>query len=340
MNGPWCIGRRRRHRGDGAHGARALVAVLAVALMGGAQPPTTPEFEPSNGATPMAVGWRQKPLHDRPAGVDLEISLDQQLYEVLLPLIQEYGRKHELHITVGQGTCGISSGLLARKELDVGGYCCPPGGVDRLPDLRFHTVAIAAIALVVHPDNPIRNLTLAQARAIYAGSIYRWEQLAEDPAHAAWRGPIQPVGRLHCKQRPGHWRLLLPDEDAFGPNLVEVGAIPDMIEVVARNRYAIGYETVWMVESNRDRGRVVPISLDGVDPADAAALAARRYPLYRTYSITSWGGKAANPAVEPLVRHILDHSGKPATAFHMVGAEALHEGGWKFMDDELVGNGE
>ncbi len=318
---------------------RGLVAVVAVALLGAGQPPAAPEFEPPNGATPMVEGWRREPLHDRPAGVDLQISLDQQLYEVLLPLIRDYGRRHELNITVRQGTCGISSGLLARKELDVGGYCCPPGSVDRLPDLRFHTVAIAAIALVVHPDNPIRNLTLAQARAIYAGSIYRWEQLADDPAHAAFRGSIQPVGRLHCKQRPGHWRLLLPDEDSFGPNLVEVGAIPDMIEVVSRNRLAIGYETVWMVESNRERGRVVPISLDGVDPADGAALAARRYPLYRTYSITSWGGGVANPAVAPLVRHLLEESGKAATAFHMVGAEALRAAGWRFRGDELVGSG-
>jgi len=317
--------------------ARALAAVLAVTLMGGAQPPAAPEFEPAHGATPMDAGWRQEPLHDRPTGVDLQISLDQQLYEVLLPAIQEYGRDHGLHITVGQGTCGISSGLLARKALDMGGYCCPPGGVDRLPDLRFHTVAIAAIALVVHPDNPLRNLTLAQARAIYGGSIYRWEQLAKDPAHATFRGPIQPVGRLHCKQRPGHWRLLLPDEDAFGPNLVEVGAIPDMIEVVARNRLAIGWETVWMVESNRERGRVVPITLDGVDPADLTALVNRRYPLYRTYSITSWQGAAAAPAVAPLIRHLLDHSGNAAATYHMAGAAALRAAGWRFDGDELVG---
>ncbi len=324
---------------SGGPRVRVVLAVLSLSLLAGSQPSRAPEFTVPGGVTPMAEGWRQEPLRARPAGVDLQISLDQQLYGVLLPLIQRYGREHRLHITVDQGTCGISSGLLARKEVDVGGYCCPPGAVDRLPDLRFHTVAIAAIALVVHPDNPIRNLTLAQARAIYSGALYRWEQLAPDPAHATFRGPIQPVGRLHCKQRPGHWRLLLPDEDAFGPNLVEVGAIPDMIEVVARNRLAIGYETVWMVQANAKRGRVVPVTLDGVDPADGAALAARRYPLYRTYSITSWQGRAASPEVAPLIRFLLDHSDGAVASYSMVGAATLRRAGWRFAGDELVGTG-
>jgi hypothetical protein len=57
---------------------------------------------------------------------DLFISLDQQLYPYLLPHIEAYAETHKLTIAANRGTCGISAGLLRRKAVDIGGFCCPP----------------------------------------------------------------------------------------------------------------------------------------------------------------------------------------------------------------------
>ena len=41
-------------------------------------------------------------------------------------------------------------------------------------------VALDAIALVVHPDNPLENLTLAQVHDVFGGQVWRWRDLGID----------------------------------------------------------------------------------------------------------------------------------------------------------------
>ena len=183
----------------------------------------------------MPPGWENQPIKYAPeiGKADLVITLDQHLYPAILEMIQEYAVDNGLKVTVSEGTCGITAGKLVRKAVDMGGYCCLPGKTDRLPGLRFHTIGVVPIALFVHPENPIDNITLNQAREIYQGRILRWSDIRDTNGRQGTSLKIQTVGRLHCKIRPGHWRLLLDNEDLFGPRLQEVGTIPDMISLVA-----------------------------------------------------------------------------------------------------------
>lgn len=286
-------------------------------------------------------GWIQRPIAPEAEAqhADLVISLDQQLYPYLLPLIDDFAKKNGLTIATTKGTCGISAGLLFRKAIDVGGFCCAPGDSDRLPGLRFHTVAIAAIALLVHPDNPVKDVTLSQAQGLFRGEISHWSTVIE-PSNPAVTGSVHPVGRLHCKLRPGHWRLLLDSEELFSPDLLEVGAIEDMVRSVATDPQAIGYETLWMVRTHAAAGAVKVLRLNAVSPEDASASAQGRYPLYRVYNVTTWEGAAGKPMAKKLVRYLLDRIEESDSRFFMVPVTRLRENGWKFEGDELVGEPE
>ncbi|MBF0128137.1 MAG: hypothetical protein HQM02_13130, partial [Magnetococcales bacterium] len=181
---------------------------------------------------PQPAEWVARPVrHDRWArGADLAVTLDQQIYQLLIPFIHQYAREKRLDIRVQEGTCGMSAGVVSRKQSDIAGFCCPPGRSDRLPGLTFHTLGIASIAVLVHPGNPIGNLTLEQVRSLFSGQTRSWSQLQDAISGVPgppW--PIQAIGRLHCKLRPGHWRALLWEPDDFSPRLEEVGTIPDMI---------------------------------------------------------------------------------------------------------------
>jgi signal transduction histidine kinase len=66
--------------------------------------------------------------------------------------------------------------MLSRKAADIGAFCCAPGITDRLPGLRFHTLGIAAVVLLVHPDNPVDNISIGQAREIFMGETIRWSE--------------------------------------------------------------------------------------------------------------------------------------------------------------------
>ncbi|HIA07515.1 MAG TPA: hypothetical protein EYN73_00175 [Chromatiaceae bacterium] len=264
---------------------------------------------------------------------DLAVALDQQQYAMLTPLIQEFAREHNLKIAVTLGTCGISAGMLSKKQIDVGGFCCPPGSSDRLPELQFHTIGISSIALLTHPDNFTETVTLTEARRLFSGITADWSTL--EPIRA--EGPVVPVGRLHCKLRPGHWRLLLPDDDRFSPWLLEVGSIQDMIVQAGSSPESIGYETVFMANTFKgDRG-IKMLAISGYRPDDLSALAAGRYPLYRTYNLTTWKGAASNPKAEELVVYLTQTIDEYAKEYSIVSAKRLRANKWKFVDDELIG---
>ncbi len=318
--------------------AVALLLSGAGAASGGEVPAALagPAFSDQRATAQMSPAWREQGLRyaDWAGEADLAVSLDQHLYAALLPLIKRYAREHHLDIALQEGTCGISAGALEDKQVDVGGFCCPAGRSDRLPGLRFHTLGIAALALIVNPANPVGDISLGQAREIFRGRISDWGAL---PGGRRGR-PVQAVARLHCKARPGHWRLLLDNEDLFGPRVEEVSTIPDMLAAVAIGPDVIGYETLWMAERGADRGKVKLLRLGGVAASDRAALAGGRYPLYRVYNLTTWETpNTRNPKAAALVQYLLQQVGRIDRRYGLVPAPVLRAQGWRFHGDELVG---
>ncbi len=295
-------------------------------------------FEDPSQVIPMPKDWVEKSVaHKTPQPVDLAVSLDQQLYPALLPLIGEFRRDRNLKIATQKGTCGISSGALAEKAVDMAGYCCPPAVTDRLPGLKFHTLGIGSIALIVHPDNPLDDITLDEARAMFAGKVRRWSDLPMSGIKDSSKSPTRSIVRLHCKLRPGHWRLILDNEDSFGSAVQEVGAITDMVLQVARNPAAIGYETLWHVTRHADQGKVKILKIDGVDPRDRKALAEGKYPFYRVFNITTWtDAPASNKFSDELAAYLLQRAADIEERFAIVPHTELGKNGWKIQDGELV----
>jgi phosphate transport system substrate-binding protein len=41
-------------------------------------------------------------------------------------------------------------------------------------------IALDAVAIIVHPDNPLRSLALAQVRDVFGGRVWRWTDLGTD----------------------------------------------------------------------------------------------------------------------------------------------------------------
>lgn len=325
---------------------KTLAATLAVTLVCApavAQDRESLRGEPFSDPTatfPMTRDWIGTPIrHEAWAGAaDVAVTLEQDVYQLFLPLIRAYAKQKGITIAVQEGTCGISAGALARKAVDIGGYCCPPAREDRLPGLRFHTIGIVAKAVIVNPANPIDSLTLPLARDIFRGKVSRWSGVKTSGGQPGPDRGIRVVARFHCPARPGHWRLLLDNEDLFSLKVNEVRTISDMIVQVAKSADAVGWEAPGMVEYYRTLGRVKVVAIDGHAPADTAALAAGAYPLYRTYNLTTWQGPGVeNRHAQGLVEHLLREAGKIEARYGFAPAARLREAGWKFREDELIG---
>jgi ABC-type phosphate transport system substrate-binding protein len=291
----------------------------------------------------MPKTWLQQSIKydDNIGEVELSISLDQQLYPALLPLINKYADEKNIKIHVKEGTCGTSAKALKEKSADIAGFCCPPSETDRLPTLKFHTLGLMPLHIIVNPKNPINNLSLKQVRQIFGGEIFRWSQIKDtNKQNIKFNRIINVIGRLHCLQRPGHWRLLLDNEDLFSPRMLDVGSITDMITEVANQSSAIGYEVSSMIDFYTSKlGRPVKtIAIDGIYPNDNNKISNGNYPFYRTYNITTWESKHnKNQYAQDLITYLIKHSKNLDTIKNFIHVSELRVAGWKFHENELIG---
>jgi len=344
---------RFAHRGLSAHGRRARISRLSAIAVWVALPfahlplalaeedPLAalagPLFTEPRTTFPMSEQWRQRPIrHATSEPVDLTVVLDQQQYPALLPLIQEFRSRHDLQLWTSEGTCGTSAGALSRKLADIGGFCCAAGKADRLPGLRFHTVGIGPVAFIVHPSNPVDDISIGEARRIFAGKIDNWSKVRAAPDDMDDH-IIRPVIRLHCKLRPGHWRRLLDTEEDFDPMAFDAAAIADMLLHVARNPAAIGYAYLWHIQKYREQAEVKILRLDGRDPRDLAVTRDGHYPVYRVFNLTTWEDPpAVNPLAQELVAFVLENLERIDPAYAIVPSTQLRLAGWKFERTELI----
>ncbi len=282
----------------------------------------------------MSADWLSKPItyHESAGKVDLSIDLNQQLYPHLLPFVTEFEKENNIKIHITEGTCGKSSGKLGRKEVDIGGFCCPPGEIDRLPGLKFHTLGITPLAILVHPDNPLDNISLETARKIFQGDISSWKEINGSDTS------IQPISSLHCKKRPGHWQLLLANEDLFTPNLMEIGDMTDQISLISSTPNAIGYESLNVAERFKDRGIVKGLSLNGHNPRNLNPLLKGEYPIYRVFNLTTWeGAHLKKDLAQNLVKFLQSKIPLIQEKASIIPHLKLKETGWQFKQDELIG---
>lgn len=285
--------------------------------------------------------WLEQPIRyrDQDAGVDVVLLLDQNIYPGLLPLVEEFAKANKIKVSVREGTCGPAAEGVTRKEVDVGGSCCPAAKIDRLPGLAWHTIGISPMAMLVKASDPVDQLTSEQVRKIFQGKLTRWSQIPEVGKLFGKDLSIRPVTRLHCKKRPGHWRLILDNEELFGPRTNEVGSILDMVVSVGKNPGSLGYVENWqIIREPKYKDLVKVIKIDGYDPREANTVSSGHYPFYWVYNVSTWtAANIFNPKAHELVQYLMNNAGRINPDHHLVPSDELKKAGWKFKDDELIG---
>ena len=139
-------------------------------------------------------------------------------------------------------------------------------------------VAHDILAFVVHPSNPINDLSLEQLRDILSGKITSWKELG-----APFDKPIQIINAS-----PGNGSRIAIEELVMGKSRekkidgipmtlmsVITNSSPELKANVADLKYSIGYLPFNFLDST-----VKALSIDNIPPTYAAAYKGR-YPLFR-----------------------------------------------------------
>ena len=179
---------------------------------------------------------------------------------------------------LGQGcNAGIKNALLNSPTHETFGFVCCPLSKEEIDKegLIVYPLAKEPILILVHDDNPVTNLTSKQARSIFSGNIVNWKEVGGPDK------PIVVVTRLHCKNRPGHWKTILPDKSLFRQQRLNVKSAAAMVQRVSDFSGAIGHTgSTWKFDKE---DHVKWVSIDGHAPT-AENLGNGSYPFYRVLS--------------------------------------------------------
>lgn len=157
-------------------------------------------------------------------------------------------------------------------------------------DLREHIVAIDALAVIVHLDNPVEELTLRQLADIYTGRITNWQEVG------GWDAPIILLSReinsgTHVYFLEEVVRGGDPDnQDIFAAQTLLMPSSVGITSELRRNPNAIGYEGLGYVDLAHEKVVRVAVDESGtyVEPSVATA-AAGDYPIARDLYIYTAG---------------------------------------------------
>lgn len=149
---------------------------------------------------------------------------------------------------------------------------------DELKFLEAVPIARDVLAIVVHPSNTIKDITLGQLKDVLSGKIKNWKQLGlnfdkpiqlvNDSSGAGTRAALEELvmGKSKKKEQIGTPITL---------RSVVVNSSAEMKANVANFKYAIGY-----LPFNYLDNTVKPLSINGIPPTYAAAYKGE-YPLFR-----------------------------------------------------------
>jgi len=210
-------------------------------------------------------------------------------------LAEEFMRRHpEARVTVqgGGSAVGVQSALSGTAQIGMADLVELPPEASALYSV---VVARDGIAVVVHPTNPVNNLTLDQVRDIFNGRIRNWREVGGADA------PITVVSREAGSGTRSSFEQVLRNVVLTRDALIgdSNGAIR---ETVANDAQAIGYLSHGLLSE-----KIKALDVGGAGCTTEAILAGR-YPLVRPiYLLTR--GEPAGTARE-LIDFILSAEGQ------------------------------
>ena len=131
--------------------------------------------------------------------------------------------------------------------------------------------AIDGLAMIVHPQNPVNNLTLNQIRDIYSGKITNWKQVGGTDAL------IHLIAREEGSGTRSAFEDLVMGKDRITPRSIVQSSNGAVRQLVSGDKHAIGFISLGIVDDT-----VKAIQLDGVE-ATAENVLNGSYSLYRYF---------------------------------------------------------
>lgn len=204
----------------------------------------------------------------------------------VLPIAEECARifmeKHpgsRIDVAGGGSSHGIKS--VAYGTVDIGSVSrdMKPSEKEKYPDLVLHAIAKDGIAVVVHPSNPVSDLTMAQLRGIYTGEIANWNEVGGTDYEITVVSREEGSGTRDCFEQA----VMKPIEKEIADRAIIQDSNGKIRTTVAGNKQAIGFISLGYINSD-----VKAVKLDGVEPT-VGSVRSGEYAISRTLRMITKG---------------------------------------------------
>ncbi|ABL65085.1 phosphate ABC transporter substrate-binding protein, PhoT family [Chlorobium phaeobacteroides DSM 266] len=187
-----------------------------------------------------------------------------------------FTKKYHLPVTVSESGSGNGAKSLINRSCDIATMsrtmkkeelgAAKKKGVNPVATIA----ALDGIAVVVHPGNPVRNLTKAQIAAIYQGKVSNWNQVG---------GPDSRIVVIQRESNSGtqeSFKELIVGKSAQIVRTAETQASNGAVKSrIAVTRTAIGFLGMGFVDRT-----VKPLAVNGIQPT-VSTVKNRTYPVSR-----------------------------------------------------------
>ena len=260
--------------------AFALSAVMALALLAGCGNQT------DNNSSNNDNGGDAS---DTPAAsVSGTVSTDgsTSMEKVIGALSESYMAANK-DVTVNYNPTGSGAGITAVQEgtCDIGLSSRALKDEEKAAGLKETVLAYDGIAIIVHPDNPVSDLSVEQIAKLYTGEITNWKDVGGSDAEVVLIGREAASGT-----RDGFESITgTKDKCQYRQELTSTG---DVITAVSQNPDAIGYASLAAIKDS-----VKALSVDGVTPSETTVKDGS-YQVQRPFVLVTVEGKALSAAAQ------------------------------------------
>ena len=192
--------------------------------------------------------------------------------------------KGKLTITVAGGGSGAGLNDTKNGANNIGMSSSSVSAEDRQV-LKVFEIARDAIAVIVHPSNPVNNLTKAQIKDIFTGKITNWNQVGGANAPILIHSRETGSGTLTTLED------LLLDKEKVADRATPYASAELLKNAVAKDPNGIGFDSIGFVDST-----VKAVSVNNIR-ASAGTVTNGTYPASRSLYVFTKGAPGKTEAM-------------------------------------------
>jgi len=210
--------------------------------------------------TNKTVGTDDTHTDNTLADVKLQIAGSTTVLPVAEECARAFMEKHpgsRIFVSGGGSSHGVKAVADGTVDIGTASRDLKSSETDSHPDLVAHGVAKDGVAVIVHPSNPITDLTMEQLQGIYTGTITNWKEVGGTDSGIMVVTREEGSGTRDCFEQA----VMKP----IKAEITDHGIIQDSNgktrATVAGSAQAIGFISLGYVNSD-----VSALRLDGIEP--------------------------------------------------------------------------